>query len=136
VTVENIQEWVPSLDLQGLNLNQARNIVANYFCGTIMTRGACPENCPVCQDEIVDLFRLKEAKQPAALLTWLAKDHAARWIEKLIERQKAGLRPEDFPALESPSAPLSEQEAFDRLFPNRRGEVNLFADLEREYETD
>jgi hypothetical protein len=130
IKADFIRDWTKEKNLRGLNIAQAQAIIAEFFCGTIITRGVCPQDCPACRAEVIDLFRLEGAKKPGALLTWLAKDHAARWIEKLIERQKA----EEFPSLESPTAPLSEREAFDALFPKRREEGNLFVDLAKEYE--
>jgi hypothetical protein len=127
VSVEFIREWSQGKDLKRLNIVQVRAIIAEWFCGTIITRGVCPQDCPVCKDEVTDLFRLSEAKKPAALLVWLAKDHAAKWAERLIEAEK-------FPSPESPAAPQSEREAFEALFPKRDREGNIFLDLEKDYE--
>jgi hypothetical protein len=136
IPADFIRLWITEQALCGLKYDQVRAVVGNYFCGTIQTRGVCPEDCQACRREVVDLFRLEEAKKPLALLIWVSKDHAAKWIEKLIEQQKRADQKSasEFPALESPSAPMTEQDAFDSLFSKRTSEDDLFSQLVKEYD--
>ena len=124
ITLQLLHEWFPETARQNINVAQAWRIISREFCGAVVTRGVCPIDCLRCKDQIVDLFRLEKAEKPAALLTWLAKDHAARWIEKRIAAEKIS---EQFPAMETP------QQAYDRLFPIKN-ENNPFLEMLKDYE--
>ena len=126
VDVKNIRDWVSPEARYRIDLTTAWGIIKREFCGAVVARGVCPIECERCRGEIVDLFRLEKAGNPEALLTWLAKDHSARWIEKLIAEEK---RRENLPAQESP------QQAYDGLFPKREP-GNLFLEMMKDYETD
>jgi hypothetical protein len=82
-----------------------------------------------CKGEIVDLFRLQNATNPEALLTWLAKDHAARWIEKRIAAEKVS---EQFPRQQGCRVMETPPQAYDRLFPIKN-QLNPFIELLQEY---
>ena len=76
---------------------EAWGIIRDHYCVALGSQGLCPIQCERCREELVDLFRLEEAKNPAALLTWLAKDRSARMIERLIAAQKEA----EFQAMEN-----------------------------------
>ncbi len=126
VDVKQIRDWVPPEARHRINLTTAWSIIKREFCGAVVARGVCPDVCERCRGEIVDLFRLEKAGSPEALLTWLAKDHSARWIEKLIAEEKGR---ETFPAQGTP------EQALDNLFPKREP-GNLFLEMLKDYETD
>ncbi len=123
LNIEHIREWVPEQTRKRVNIAKALDIIRREFCTRVYTRGVCPQDCLVCRREIIDLFRLEQAKKPEALLTWLAKDHSARWIEKLILAEDAS----EFLSPETP-----EQE-YDRLFMRGRGEQNPVEELRQQY---
>ena len=124
VDVKKIRDWMPDEAKKLIDVTSAWQIISRHFCGAVVARGVCPIDCERCKVEIVDLFRLGEAKSPKGLLTWLAKDHSARHIERLIAAEK---EEGHFPAMES-------QDEFATLFPSRRGETNPFLDLLEFYE--
>lgn len=126
VEINSIKEWVPEQDRRRIDILQAWRIIKSQFCAALVARGVCPIQCERCRAEIVDLFRLKEAQNPERLLTWLAKDHAARWIEKLIAEQKLT---EQFPAQES----LTPAQTYANLFPQAEPQ-NLFLEMLKDYE--
>jgi hypothetical protein len=126
IAIQSIRDWVPAQDRSEIDIAQAWKIICREYCAALVSRGVCPIDCERCKVEIVDLFRLKGAKKPAALLTWLAKDHSARMIEKLIEAEKAA---EQFGAMGT------LQDDYDRLFPDRRAGQHTFFDVLRDYDT-
>ena len=120
VTMKLLREWVPDAARGTISPYEAWRIIRAQYCRALIGRGVCPLECEQCRAEIVDMFRLERAENPARLLTWLAKDHSARMIEKLIAAEK------DFPAHETPPDP------FNALFPKREPE-NLFLELLKDY---
>ncbi len=131
IDIKHIRDWVPQEARYRIDLTTAWRIIKREFCAAVVSRGVCPVVCERCREEIIDLFRLEKAEKPEALLTWLAKDHSARWIEKLIAAEKVSERGSldpQFPAMETP------QQAYDGLFPTRGEEANLFLELLKDYE--
>lgn len=124
IDAKYLREWVDEKARRRINLHTAWSIIRSQYCAAVVARGVCPIDCENCREEIVSLFRLEQAENPEALLTWLAKDHSTRFIEKQIAAEKAG---EQFPALES------AEELYAQLFP-KRGEDDLFAQLMKEYD--
>lgn len=131
VDVKNIRDWVPMSARQRIDLTKAWGIIRDQFCAAVVARGVCPIQCERCKHELVDLFRLEKAGNPEALLTWLAKDHSARWIEKLIAAEKA------FPAQETASwlrqLHSQNEDPLESLFPKREP-ANFFEELRKDYE--
>jgi hypothetical protein len=128
VDVNSIEDWVPVQARQRISTVQAWNIIRREFCAALYARGVCPIQCERCREQIVDLFRLESATSPAALLTWLAKDHSAKWIEKLIAEEKAG----DFPTQETAQAQMTDTELYHGLF--LKGEhTDLYKELLKFY---
>ena len=52
----------------------AIHIVQRTYCGRMTSKGLCTENCGDCQASLLNIFRLEDAQNPEALLTWLCKD--------------------------------------------------------------
>ena len=126
VDMRNLREWVTDPSRGRIALPAAWAIIRDHFCAAVVARGVCPVHCERCRKELTDLFRLEKAEKPEALLTWLAKDHSARWIEKLIALEKSS---EQFPAQET------DRDTYASLFP-KRGDVNIFLELLKDYELD
>lgn len=132
VDVQHIRDWVPEAARRRVDLTKAWRIIRDQFCAAVVGRGVCPIVCERCREEIIDLFRLERAGNPEALLTWLAKDHSARWIENLIAAEKArerGSFDPVFPAQET----QTPQDVYDALFPKREP-VNIFLALLKDYD--
>lgn len=126
VDIQQIQDWVPEAARRRIDLSKAWGIIRDHFCAALVTRGVCPAQCERCREELVDLFRLDSAGSPAALLTWLAKDHSARMIERLITAQKEA----EFQARESQDT--TPQALYASLFPKR--DTDLIEELRKSYE--
>src|SRR5689334_11044735 len=82
-----IRKWVPEPARRRINIVQAYWIIRVQYCGALVSRGVCPVDCLLCQETVVSMFDLENAKNPEALLTWIAKDMSAARIETLIEAQ-------------------------------------------------
>ncbi len=121
LSADHIKSWVPEQARGRIDIIQALHIIRRQFCSRVYLHSVCPMDCERCRVEIIDLFRLEEAEKPEALLTWLAKDHAARWIEKLILESAS-----DFPAQEG---------EYDRLRFRGATEPNLIEELKKQYES-
>lgn len=117
VDVKRLRDWVAAP--RKVDLSSAWRIIRNHYCAALVGRGVCPVQCEQCREAITSMFRLEEARNPEALLTWLAKDVSAAAIERLIAAEKA------FPALES--------QTIADLFP-RKSPDNLFLAMLADYE--
>jgi hypothetical protein len=130
VDVKLIRDWVSPQARVRIDLTQAWTIIKDQFCAAVYARGVCPIQCERCREQIVDLFRLEQATNPEALLTWLAKDHAAKWIEKLIAAEKE----QDFPTQETLQTQLSDEQLYHGLFPVEKA-IDIYEELLRFYGT-
>jgi hypothetical protein len=63
----------------------AIHIVQRSYCGRMTSKGLCTENCDNCQASLLNIFRLEDAQNPEALLTWLCKAQVASNEEKANE---------------------------------------------------
>jgi len=105
------REFIPTEKLNGLNFWTAHGIVKKYFCGPLTAHNLCPQKCDECRARILGVFRLDDAKNPAALLTWILRDEVAKIRdENLSKGYTPKTDPLGVPMPESnPFAALAEQ---------------------------
>ena len=48
-----------------------------YFCGPMTTRGLCSSKCENCRTVLLESYRLDDARNPIALLTWALRNAVA-----------------------------------------------------------
>ncbi len=121
-----VLQWLPEDKRFGITPHEIYHMVGNKYCASLVNRGFCPEDCNLCELQILDCFReLDKARNAEAVASYRLKDHAARMAEMVSEQRQ---RQSQLPALESP------QDVYNALFPDRRGEVNLFEELAKQYD--
>ncbi len=121
-----VLQWLPEDKRFGITPHEIYHMVGNKYCASLVQRGFCPVDCARCELQILDCFReLDKARNREAVASYRLKDHAARMAEMVSEQRR---RQTQLPALETPQA------VYDALFPDRRGEVNLFEELAKQYD--
>lgn len=78
---------VPREAREPLTVGTAVLIVQRTYCGRMTSKGLCTQNCEDCAASLLNIFRLKEARNPGALLTWLCKAEVAANEEKAHEHR-------------------------------------------------
>ena len=98
VPIEVIQEIVDKNGLKDLRASTACGIVLRNYCVPLNLKGICPGECEKCQAHLENMFRLQEAHNKEALLTWMARDEQAKMAEEFAEarRPKKPVYDEDF----------------------------------------
>lgn len=124
VDVKRVRDWVSQEKRRRVDLTEAWKIIKVQYCAALVGRGVCPVECDNCREAIISMFDLEEAKNPEALLTWMAKDRSAQEIERLIAAQKTE-RARKFPT--------QETHPVDALFHHPDKPTNLFLDLIGDY---
>ena len=73
-------------------------IISRNYCDPLKLQGICPQECEHCELHLTKMLQLSEARNPEALLTWLARDEKAAMIEEFQEarRPKTPVHDEDF----------------------------------------
>jgi len=82
--------FVPTEKLNGMSFWLAHGLVKKYFCGPLTAHNLCTQKCEECRAILLKVFRLEDAKSPAALLTWLLRDEVAKIRD---ENQSKGYAP-------------------------------------------
>lgn len=83
-----IKELSPGAkDDQLLNM---RSIITRFYCGKLRVNGICTGNClTTCKPHLVAmLLDLEKGNKPGALLTWRAKNEAAKILEQHREEER------------------------------------------------
>lgn len=77
-----LRELAPQIS--GRSFANICSIIARFYCGRLRTNGFCSGKClAACKPHLaVMLFELEKGEKPLALLTWRAKNEAARAIEQ------------------------------------------------------
>lgn len=75
-----------------LDLTAAWVTIRREYCDPLIQQGYCPlhngEACDGCRENIQGMFDLEQAKNPMALLTWLARDRRTK-LEDRNQQRKA-----------------------------------------------
>ena len=82
-----LKELSPKLS-GNLNLNM-RSIIARFYCGKLRVNGICTGKClTTCKPHLTAmLLDLDKGSKPGALLTWRAKNEAAKAVEQSREEE-------------------------------------------------
>ncbi len=135
ITFDLLKEWVPEKNQAGIRLYEAWKIISKYYCGTLISRGVCPQLCAACQGVVGDLFPLTGADNAEAVLTYRARSLASRHGDELLQAQRQA--EQDFLAQETRHLSERDRTRADYLAMfQREEEKNPFLELARQYEDD
>ena len=100
---------------KNINPKVAYKIVKKNYCSRMINAGICPANCFQCDANLNEMLNLENAKKPAALLTWIAREKFA------IEQEK-----------HSASEKIIKEKSFMDVFSKKSDNpfLNLLAQLE------
>lgn len=83
-----LKELSPNLiENQSKNM---RSIITRFYCGKLRVNGMCTGDClRTCKPRlVVMLLDLEKGNKPGALLTWRAKNEAAKMLEQHREEER------------------------------------------------
>jgi hypothetical protein len=64
-------------NLHGISIPTALIILHRHWCGPMVVRGFCTEECSTCGDHLHNAFQFENARKPEALLVWMLKNELA-----------------------------------------------------------
>jgi hypothetical protein len=81
IGINKLRDWFPQRR-KDLGLREAWDIITRFYCTPLTQEGACPKRCEQCRLRLESMLYLSEAKNPAALLTFKAREEAAHAKEE------------------------------------------------------
>ena len=101
IEITKIRDWIqPDMDLRS-----AWNIVTREYCQPLTREGACPQECALCRERLKAMFNLSAARNPGALLTYLAR----RQRGIALEQARSHTAPDGFSDAGNPFAAILEE---------------------------
>ena len=88
--IEKIKDWNRSKSCS-LSTHFIHKIINNTYCKSLNTLGACPVDCALCKDNVIDMLSLDDARIPVALLTWKTRNALGRAKEDFRKSEKTVL---------------------------------------------
>jgi hypothetical protein len=76
IDIKKLRDWFPQRR-KDLDLREAWEVITTNYCAPLTREGVCPEECEKCKLRLANMLALSEARKPAALLTFKAREEAA-----------------------------------------------------------
>ena len=76
IPFETVSRWLPRNSL--IHAGTAHDILKKYYCWVMTNNDTCPLECLKCEARVKFMLSLEHARNPSAVLTYLAKVEAAK----------------------------------------------------------